>query len=232
MSQEESQEELFDRLLTDLEKCPEEIPSSFFAAFKEPLPSLTQEALSFHCRSQDIVKVMKSGIFCMGGLKGKPLPGGKSYKVYFFEDLAAFILSATYYITGEIPSGEFLNNVEKLFRDPKPFDEAIEQIEKLANIAKIYHSKRNSDKLKQMAIDLENIKLALLDKPIVFPAILKGRPDHIDDLISLFKGHLHPKTPLLTIAVAISDLLKIFNKNIEHPAILRRIERSETEVTN
>jgi hypothetical protein len=39
MSQEESQEELFDRLLTDLEKSPEEIPASIFAAYKVPLPS-------------------------------------------------------------------------------------------------------------------------------------------------------------------------------------------------
>ena len=84
MPREETQEELFDRLLADLEKSPEEIPASIFAAFKEPLPSLTQEALSFHCRSQDIIKVMKSGIFCQGGLKGKPLPGGKSYRGLFF----------------------------------------------------------------------------------------------------------------------------------------------------
>jgi hypothetical protein len=231
MSREETQEELFDRLLADLEKSPEEIPAAFFAAFKEPLPSLTQEALSFHCKRENIIKVMKSGIFCMGGLKGKPLPGGKSYKIYPLEDLAAFILTATYYITGEIPSGEFLNKLEESFRDPKPFDEAIEQIEKLENIAKIYRSKRHSDKLKQIRIDLENIKLALLDKPIVFPAILKGRPDRIDDLISLFKEHLPLKTPVLTIAKAISDLLKIYDVYIEHTAILRRIERNESEVT-
>ena len=137
MSQEESQEELFNRLLTDLEKSPEEIPASIFAAFKVPLPSLTQAALSFHCRSLNIIKVMKSGIFYKAGLRGRPLPGKNSYKVYFLKDFAKFILAATYFITSELTSGEFLNKLEESFRDLKPFDEAIEQIRKCETIAKI-----------------------------------------------------------------------------------------------
>ena len=51
-----------------------------------------------------------------------------------------------------------------------------------------------------MKIDLETIKLSLLDKPIVFPAILRGRPDRIDNLISLFKEQLPHKTPDLLIS--------------------------------
>jgi hypothetical protein len=224
MPREDTQEELFDRLLADLEKSPEEIPASFFAAFKEPLPSLTQEALSFHCSSHNIIKVMKSGIFCKGGLKPtSPLRKNS----YFFEDLAAFILTATYYITGEIPSGEFLNKLEESFRDPKPFDEAIEQIEKLENIAKIYHSKRYINKLMQIKIDLETIKSDILEKTIVFPAILTRRPDCVDDIIYLFKEQLPLDTPVYNIAIAISGLFNIFGISVEYTMILRRIDRSD-----
>ena len=95
-----------------------------------------------------------------------------------------------------------------------------------------YILEKRMNNSKTQKIDLENIKLDILDKPIEFPSVLKSRPDQVDDIISLFKGNLPPKIPIINIAVAISDLLKIFDIYIEYPAILRRIERSETEITS
>lgn len=225
MSQEETQEELFNRLLDDLEKSPAEIPSSFFTAIKEPLTDLHQEALNFHCKVRDIIKVMKSGIFLNGGLKGRPLPGKNSYEVYFFEDLAYVIVMATYYITGDIPSGKLLKDLEVSFHDPKLFDEAIELIKRLEYQVKIFKSKRHLNKLNQIRIDLKTIKLDIIDRHIVFPAILTNRPDNIDDLILLIRSHLPIDTPILVISNAISTLFKRFNKHVESDAIRQRITR-------
>lgn len=138
MSREETQEELFNRLLNDLEQFPEIIPASIFAAIKTPLPSLTRAALTVNCGGPDIIKVMKSGMFHMGGLKGRLLPGENPYKPYFFKDLAYFILRVTNYIN----SGELLKKLEKSYRRTSPFDNAIKQIEELEYIAKVYRSKK------------------------------------------------------------------------------------------
>ena len=222
MSYEKSQEELFNRLLADLEKSTPEISASFFAAIKTPLASLERAALTVHCSGPDIIKVMKSGMFHMGGLKGRKLPGENPFKVYFFEDLAYFILK----VTNNITSGELLENLKKAFRRSSPFDEAIKQIEELEYIAKVYRSKRSSNELTEIKKGLQNIQARLLDKPIiVLPAQLKEMPDRVDNLISLFKDQLPSATPDYTIAVAISYLLNTFNIFIEHTAILRRIER-------
>ena len=223
MSQEESQEELFNRLLTDLEESPEKFPASIFAAIKTPLPSLTRAALSVDCRSFDIIKTMKSGIFFLGGLKGRKLPGKNIHKVYFFKDLAYFILRATNIIT----KGELLKRLEESCRRPKPFDEAIKQIEKLERIANFSRSKKDLATLTKIKKDLENMKLTLSDKPIVFSSALRHMPDRIDDLISLFKEQFPPPTPRYNIAGAISILLKKFNIHAERPTILRRMERRD-----
>ena len=84
MPQEKFQEKLFNRLLADLEQSPDEIPGSMFASIKMPLPPFKRAALGIHCSTADIIRVMKSGIFHRGGLKGRSLSGKKSYKVYFF----------------------------------------------------------------------------------------------------------------------------------------------------
>lgn len=229
MSPEEPQEDLFNRLLNDLEKSPEEIPASIIAAVKI-FDSLAWGALRARLRDSspdiipDIIKVMKSGIFHKGGLKGRPLPGNNTCKVYFFEDLAYFILKASVFIN----SGELLERLEKSYRRSSPFDKAIKQIEELKYIANIYRSKRSLKKLTDIIKDLEGIKVDLLSKPkIVFSAKIRDMPDRLDSLISLFKKQLPSDTPTYNITVAISELLKSFNIYIEQTTILRRIEREK-----
>ena len=115
--------------------------------------------------------------------------------------------------------------MEESYRSSEPFDKAIEQVEKLEYIAKVFHSKINLNKLAKIKKELKIIKLNLLDKPIVFSAAVRNWPDRVDKLILLFKEQLPPETPDYTIAVAIAKLLRAFNIHTEKTAILRRMER-------
>jgi hypothetical protein len=252
MSIEESQEELFNRLLTDLQKSPKEFLFSFGASMKTPastnssdLPELKvhvniegiaqrrevtggadQESLKADL-SQAMIKVMNSGIFYKGGLQGRSLKrNALDYKIYFFNDLAFFILMATDYL---------INDEEKLdkrFYDliSKNFDSAINKIYKLISIAEVSRSKRNVKKLGNITRELEDIKCDLLSKnDIRLPITLRiVMIDRIDSLINLFKEQLPDDTPDDIISQAISTLIHSFNIfTVEPEAIRQRMTRAK-----
>lgn len=248
MSREETQEELFNRLLTDTQKFPEEFLVSFGKAIKAPASNNSSNlaGLQVHvdidgiAQSQEmtsssdqaclkvdfsaaIIKVMNSGIFYKGGLKGKPLKRNNlDYMVYFFNDLALFILMATDYLIDE--------ELDKRFRDLilENFDSAINMLYKLKSIASVCLSKINMNKLENIMKDLEYIKYNILSiSEIGLPIPLKKvMTDRIDSLIILFKKQLPPETPEKVISEAILTLLHKFNIFvIESEGIRQRMKR-------
>lgn len=251
MSREETQEDLFNRLLNDLEKTPKDFIISFAKAVKAPANTSSSylAGLQVHVEIEGVgqgqemtggsdleslkadlraamIKVMNSGIFYKGGLQGRPLKRNNlDYKVYFFNDLALFILKATDYL---------LNKEEELDRRfcdliSKTSDNAINIIYKLKSIATVCRSKINMNKLENIRKDLEDIKSNLLTRSeIDLPAPLKKMPDRIDLLISLFKEQLPSDTPVKIIPPAISTLLHSFNIfTVEPEAIYQRMKRAK-----
>lgn len=254
MSQEESQEELFDRLLTDLDESPENFLFSFGAAMKMPASGSNSNLAGLkvnveidgiaHSRemtdgsnqvcskanfSAAIIQVMNSGIFYKGGLKGRPLKRNNlNYKVYFFNDLAFFILMATNYLINEE------EKLDKRFCDliSKTFDSAINKIYKLKSISTVCSSKTNVNTLDNIMHDLEDVKSDILSKSYIgLPVSLKKiMSDRIDSLIILFKEQLPKDTPDFLISQAISTLLHTFNIfTVEPDAIRQRITRAKSK---
>ncbi|MCX5888448.1 MAG: hypothetical protein NTY36_03235 [Deltaproteobacteria bacterium] len=231
-----SPEELFNHCLSELEspdtievapltgaRFPSAIPHSIFHLTQPPANPLLLSQICINCRRFDVIKVMKSGIFHKGGLKGRPLTRNNfDYVVYFFKDLVSFILKTTSHLISEKP-GEYHRYYISAF------DRAINQIDRLRSIASSYRSKRSWNKLIKIKNDLEDIKSNLISKPVIaLPTRLMEKEDCIDSLISLFKQQLPPTTPDIVISQAISTLLHTFNIfTVEPDAIRQRITRSK-----
>ncbi len=233
MSQEESQEELFNRLLTDIEKSPEEIPNSIFAATKLPSPSLRLGALSHSCSSHDIIKVMKSGIFHKGGIKGIPDKRG-GYKSWPLKDLALFILMANSLIV----SHDMNEIMTKLWKEEhskrersciSAIDNIIKEIDQLElDHTTVFLARGSLAKLIMVRKYLWSIKSDLMSKPCSkLPTDLREKGDRIDSIIDLFQEQAHPKTPDATISEAVSTLLKAFSIFMEPSAIRQRMYRKK-----
>jgi hypothetical protein len=225
-------EELFNHCLSVLEspdsvteptiltpmRAPGAIPDYIFHLTNRPEDALLFAQICFNCTRFDVIKVMKSGIFHKGGLRGKPLSQG--YQVYYFKDLVATILRATSKIVKVKP------NVYLRYYT-SAFDRAINQIERLKSIALNYSSKRSKNTLDRIKRDLEKIKSEILAKPVTLPSRFKEGEDTVDSLISLFKGGLPLNTPKRVISRAISILLSAFNIFVEEEAIRQRMTRAE-----
>jgi hypothetical protein len=230
-----SPEELFNHCLSEL-KSPDTIevapltgvrflsaiPDSIFHLTRHPEVPMLLAQICIHCSRFDVIKVMESGIFHKGGLKGRPLTRNNlDYVVYFFNDLVYSILMATSYLISEKPK-------KYLHYYISAFDRAINQIEGLKYIALSYRSKRSCNKLTKIKEDLKNIKSNLLSSStIALPSRLREKEDSIDLLIRLFKRQLQPNTPDSLIAKAIFMLLKAFNIFVEPDAIRQRITRAK-----
>lgn len=213
-------EELFNHCLSVLEspdsveqptfltftRSPQAIPNYIFHLTNRPEDALLFAQICFNCNRFDVIKVMKSGIFHKGGLKGRPLSmNNQDYVVYYFKDLVATILRATSYLINEKP-GEHLRYYISAF------DRAINQIDRLKSIASSYHSKRNWDKLFKIKKGLEDIKSDLLERPdIALPPRFKDKEDCVDSLLCLFMSQLPPDTPDSVIYNAIFALLQLFS---------------------
>jgi hypothetical protein len=183
MSREESQEDLFNHLLNDLENTEDFIGSFAKAVKKSAIRSSSNTSEpQVHVKIEGMrqshemiggsdlgsleenlraamIKVMNSGIFYKGGLRGRPLKrNDQDYKIYFFNDLALFILMATNYLINEE------EKVDKRFCDSfsKNFDSSINMVYKLKSIATVCRSKTNMNKLDNIAKCLEDIKYDLL----------------------------------------------------------------------
>jgi hypothetical protein len=250
MSQEESQEDLFNRLLNYIEKSPETFLIYFFTAIKAPdslscnIPNLAETKgdrnlenttqmhekngnTNLEERQNDIrkafIKVMSSRIFYKNGLKGRQLTNNSlNYKVYFFNDLAFFILMATDHLTN-IELDERLRIVIS-----RKFDSAIKNIDDLKSIAFICCLKVSENKLDKLINNLEHIKSSILAKPTIgLPTSLRKTKDRVDLLIRLFQEQLPPDTPDSLISESISILLKRFDIFFEPEAIRQRIARAK-----
>jgi hypothetical protein len=95
-----SPEELFNHCLSELEspdtikvapltgaRFPTAIPDSIFHLTQPHRDPLLLAQICINCRRSDIIKVMKSGIFQKGGLKGRPLiRNNLDYVIYYFND--------------------------------------------------------------------------------------------------------------------------------------------------
>jgi hypothetical protein len=235
MSPEESQEELFNRLLNYIEKSPQTFLLSFVSAIKVPdsescnspnLAGITvrrnlekaphsqekNDSLNMEDRQENIreafIKVMSSKIFYKGGLKGRPLTRNNlDYKIYFFKDLAFFILMATNYLTNE----NFDNKLKDIILDK--FDSVLNKIDELKSIAIIFCFKANYNKLDKIKIKLEHVKSIMLAKPVSdLRTSLKNTADRVDVLIKLFQEQLPLNTPDSLISEAISILLEVISK--------------------
>lgn len=230
-----TQEELFNYCLNALEspdsiestpltdtRLPTAIPDSIFHLTNPSAKPLLLAQICIHCSRFDVIKVMKSGIFHKGGLKGRPLSKNNlGYVIYNFKDLISFILLATSYVTRQNPD-EYLRYYNS------SFDRAINQIERLKSIASNYSSKRNFNKLFKIKSELEMIKSNLISKPIIpLPPVSIEMGDSIDLLILLFKQELPAKTPELNIAEAISSLFDAFNISVEPDAVRQRMTRAK-----
>lgn len=230
-----SPEELFNHCLSELEspdtikvapltgtRFPAAIPDSIFHLTQPAGNPLLLAQVCINCSRSDIIKVMKSGIFHKGGLRGRQITRGNfDYIVYYFDDLISFILRATSYVINTKPD-EYLRYYDMTF------NRAMNQIDKLKLIAATYNSKRSWNKLHNIKSDLEDIKSELLKNPVIpLPSRLKGGGDNIDSLIYLFKRQLPPETPDLIIARAISNLLQTFKIYVESEAIRQRMKRAK-----
>lgn len=231
-----SPEELFNHCLSELEsqdtidvapltgaRDPKAIPHSIFNLAQAPSNTILLAQICINCSRLHVIKVMKSGIFHKGGLKGRPLARNNlDYVIYFFNDLVSFILLATSYLISEKPE-------EYLRYYTSAFDRSINQIDSLKSIASSYRSKRNFNKLIKIKSDLKDIKYNLLSRPVIalLPRFNEGGGDNIDSLIRLFKQQLPPATPDKVISEAISALLKAFNIFIEPDVPRQRITRAK-----
>lgn len=230
-----SPEDLFNHCLVELEspdtievaplsgaRFPTAIPHSIFHLTQTPGDSLLLAQICINCRRSDIIKVMKSGIFFNGGLKGRPLTrNNPDYVIYFFKDLVYFILLATSHLVSEKPE-------EYLRYYTSAFDRSISQIDRLKSIASSYRSKRNFNKLVKLKTILEFIKSDILSEAVIaMPSGFKDSEDNIDLLIRTFKRQLPLNTPDLVISDAISTLFKTFNILVEVDAIRQRIARAK-----
>lgn len=235
MSYEEFQEELFNHCLNELEysdstqtapltgtRFPSAIPDSIFHLINPPGDPLLLAQICINCSRFDVIKVMKSGIFYRGGLKGAPLTRHHMvYKTYYFNDLIYSILMITSYLVKEDPK-EYL----RYYNDA--FERSINQIDRLQSISYSYGSKRNWNALIKIKNRLKEIKIDLLQNPVVaLPSRFNEKDDCIDLLICLFRRQLPPATPDLTISTAISTLLRQFNIFAEPEAIRQRIIRAK-----
>lgn len=236
MTYADSQEELFNHCLSKLEsqdsietapltgaRFPDAIPDYIFRLAQPSNNPIPLAQICINCNRTDVIKVMKSGIFHKGGLRGKPFArNNQDYVVYYFKDLLSSILLSTSYLVSENPS-------EYLRYYISTFDRAINQIDRLKSIAASYHSKRNWNKLDNIKNGLKDIKSDLLGKPVVaMPPRFKEKEDCIDLLIRLFQRQLPPDTPDNVISKAIFALLQLFNIFfIEMTGIRQRMTRAK-----
>jgi len=219
-----SQEELFNHCLSELESSnsigqptlltgardPKEIPISILHLTQPPTDPFLLSQVCINCSRFDVIKVMNSGIFYKGGLKGRSLTmNNQDYVVYYFKDLVYSILRATSYLVREKP-GEYLRYYISAF------DRAINQIDTLKSIISTYNLNKRSEKMDEMKEYLEKTKSIIVGKPVItlshrYRDTIYGQEDCVDSLIRLFKQQLPTDTPKNIISKAISTLLALFN---------------------
>lgn len=233
MSREETQEELFDRLLTDLKKSTKAIPASFLDAAKVRLPSLQLAVLS-QLSCPDVIKVMESGIFNKGGIKGIADKKG-GYKCWPLNDLALFILMATSTLfrpeLNEILVKHWENEERKRRSDCiSDIDKIMRETEQLISAHPVVYqvSRSNFRKLRNVQNYLQAVKSDLLVKPgQPYPKKFMEKEDRIDSLSNLFQEQVHHKTPETIICEAIATLMELINITMEPSAIRQRIYRKK-----
>lgn len=222
--------ELFQQILSELKKCqPTDKPYAILAFVTSKVhkwPDMCEA-----CTCADLIKVMESGIFHKGGIKGVPDKKG-GYTSWRLNDLALFILRVNRILVDKelneiMTEGWEIEHRKRKTDDISTIDNIIKEINYLGLNCPI--GRRNFNKLVKASKYLHDIKSNLLFKSIPpCPKALRNEKDRIDELIDLFQKQVHPKTPETTISEAISKLLwEITKTTVEPSAIRQRMARAK-----
>lgn len=148
------------------------------------------------------IKIMESGIFHKGGLKGKVLPvsgRGTHHKVWLISNLGELLAKLTSIMT---VSAEPDKNVKEFVSGY--FDNLLKAFDKTAPLARLGGVRKPT--LEKMRTDLEGWKKKTIKK---IPAFKKKTALEIAETLI---PHLPPQTPYLTIAERANELLAAFDK--------------------
>ena len=177
------------------------------------------------------LKILNSGIFLDGNLRGKQLTGSaRKYEKYQINDFEEFIAGVTSYILSIDEDKEAKDVFSSIILLEMGFRS--EYFEKFITFLR----KKRISKAKE----LENIRNNLFELTREFrdkiyicpklPNIFKSKKrviyKNVDSIFLFFKKHI-PDAPEETIAARISELLKIFNIGVKPGTILQRQLRAK-----
>ncbi len=209
----------FDDLLQRLEDC-------LNAESDEERENAESKLKTPHLIS-DQLKIMNSGIFLEGHLRGKPLTGSaKRYEKYQINDLEGLIAEVAIAILfiNKDWSINVLDYITKLYLDftSDDYDKLITFFRKRCiSIAKKMEDIK--DKFMQLRKALKN-KINKSPK-LTFKTTKRIIHENVDSLFSIFKAHI-PGSHEETIADRISELLKEFDIDVKPGTILQRRRRA------
>jgi hypothetical protein len=225
-------QENFDKLLSRIKSLslPAQIPADTrlknSIAYQKRLESeLTspnlRDVLFFNFRNTVIAIMEKSGIFYQGQLKSRKDKGGMGFSIYPIKDLELFVLLLAALIEGETNTSLSAFLVEEFNQN---LDQLAQILDKVAIAVENYGKKRAKATIFNIRQEMEKLKKEMQGK-LPYSSLFTLGSDIVDGMLLIFKMEVPEANPY-TVAKAINQVLSIFDKTAEVPAILQRIKRT------
>lgn len=152
-----------------------------------------------------IIKVMESGIFYNGGLKGADNPGnGLQYESHPIKDLDQFIYDLAYALYLEVGSTDYPSDFQQY-----SFSEGMRHLKWFVSLVRWHKGKRAAEQMKKAVSTLETLARNIETKKNLTPNVSK--PAIKKQIVDIFLEHIQVPTPRSIMADRAADLLNAFD---------------------
>jgi len=166
-------------------------------------------------RAELILRIMESGIFYRGGLRGGQLDfDGKIFEVHHIQSLEDFVVEAV----NSLDAFSYAKDIQGRENWIREEFKCIEKkFDKLLPTVRLYKGGRAAQKLERKRKELSLLQEDILQRHSKTPKL----PDIKKDLAAIF--HKYAKAPKVIIAERISDLLNYFGIDAKMESIRKKL---------
>ena len=195
------EEESFWQSLSDIERYHEEIIARYIISPE---------------RAELTLRIMQSGIFHRGGLRGAQLDfDGKFFEVHHIESLEDFVVEVLYSLLA-FSHAKDIQGRENWIR--QEFEYIEKAFDMLLPTVRLYKGGRAAQKLEMKRKGLALLQEDILQRPSKTPKL----PDIKKDIATIF--HKFVKAPKIIIAERVSDLLNYFGIDAKMESIRKKLQ--------